>query len=819
MSDALIDAVLDRATADIGLADPAKLLVLAALEGSEDLDDALAGAAAPAVPQAAPTRQPAADPCADPAVAARAYLSRVTVTGFRGIGPASTLTLDPGPGLTVVAGRNGCGKSSFAEALEVALTQHSYRWSKRTAVWSESWRNLHQPQTTSILVELAEEGQGTTAVGAEWATGADLAAVKTWTQRPGEKRGDLDSLGWARDLELFRPFLSYDELGALFAEPSKLHDALSGILGLDRLEDAGKLLTARAKSLAEPAAQAGALAKQLAPQLTDCPDPRGPQALTLMKGKKPDLAAVSALVTGAAPANPHLAALRALARVEAPTLAPWRQARIDLDTATAQRSDALAAAGAAEIGATTLLRAAVQHFEEHGQGPCPVCGQGTLDPAWADRARTSIDQAGLFADALAEADGDISAARTALQRAITAAPHVVTTPAPDGLPALADALTRLADAWAQLRTTSTDESSPVADVETLHVAVEVAVHEVVAQAAAAVAAREDAWQPLAVRVAEWLGLARQAEQAADTVSQLKAAEKWLKTNTNELRNARLAPLADRARQIWSMLRQESNVDLGALTLEGANTRRRVELVASVDGQDAGAFGVMSQGELHALALALFLPRATAADSPFGFLVIDDPVQAMDPAKVDGLAQVLQQTAQDRQVVVLTHDDRLPEAVRRLQIPARILEVTRDAGSAVVVHESSNPAERYLKDAYAVAKDSGVPPDVIASVVPELCRLALETACRDTFFRTQLLAGTGRTDVENRWTATLTTRLRLLLALTGQTQGNLDNWRTTPGRRNALKVCTSGVHNGLDGSPFNAIDDVRAVVRELAGHGH
>ena len=44
---------------------------------------------------------------------------------------------------------------------------------------------------------------------------------------------------------------------------------------------------------------------------------------------------------------------------------------------------------------------------------------------------------------------------------------------------------------------------------------------------------------------------------------------------------------------------------------------------------------MSQGELHALALALFLPRATAPESPFRFIVLDDPIQAMDPSKVEG----------------------------------------------------------------------------------------------------------------------------------------------------------------------------------------
>ena len=61
----------------------------------------------------------------------------------------------------------------------------------------------------------------------------------------------------------------------------------------------------------------------------------------------------------------------------------------------------------------------------------------------------------------------------------------------------------------------------------------------------------------------------------------------------------------------------------------------------MDGVEGAALGVMSQGELHALALSLFIPRATLPESPFRFIVIDDPVQSMDPARVDGLARVLE----------------------------------------------------------------------------------------------------------------------------------------------------------------------------------
>jgi hypothetical protein len=42
----------------------------------------------------------------------QAFLQSIRVEGFRGAGPAATLEISPGPGLTLVVGRNGSGKSS-----------------------------------------------------------------------------------------------------------------------------------------------------------------------------------------------------------------------------------------------------------------------------------------------------------------------------------------------------------------------------------------------------------------------------------------------------------------------------------------------------------------------------------------------------------------------------------------------------------------------------------------------------------------------------------------------------------------------------------
>src|SRR5215469_5036561 len=70
------------------------------------------------------------------------YLSSLEVEGFRGIGDATTLAVDPGPGLTLLVGRNGSGKSSFSEALEMLLTGTNQRWKDRNLVWKDGWQNL-----------------------------------------------------------------------------------------------------------------------------------------------------------------------------------------------------------------------------------------------------------------------------------------------------------------------------------------------------------------------------------------------------------------------------------------------------------------------------------------------------------------------------------------------------------------------------------------------------------------------------------------------------------------------------------------------------
>jgi hypothetical protein len=130
-----------------------------------------------------------------------------------------------------------------------------------------------------------------------------------------------------------------------------------------------------------------------------------------------------------------------------------------------------------------------------------------------------------------------------------------------------------------------------------------------ASACAVLERKESRWRPMARDLAEWLGPAGQAQRGLEAMPALKAAEKWMKETSADLRNQRFEPIAEEAQRIWELLRQQSNVELVRLELEGTGTRRRVKLDVTVDSMGGAALGVMSQGELHSLALSLFLPRA------------------------------------------------------------------------------------------------------------------------------------------------------------------------------------------------------------------
>ena len=287
-------------------------------------------------------------------------------------------------------------------------------------------------------------------------------------------------------------------------------------------------------------------------------------------------------------------------------------------------------------------------------------------------------------------------------------------------------------------------------------------------------------------------------------ARIKDAERWLRDAHDELRDERFRPIAGAVQENWTELRQDSNVSLGDLRLLGAQNQRRLALDVKVDGEDGSALGVMSQGELNCLALSLFLPRASMPESPFRFVVIDDPVQAMDPAKVAGLATVLARAAKERQVIVLTHDTRLADAMGALDIAATVIEVVRREQSVVELRRIQDPVQRYIDDAFAVAKSRDVPTEALR-VIPGFCRLALEAAASLATTRRLLRQGKSYADVQKTLETPTTLNMWLALALLNDPErsGDVAGFllKQHPAAVEAVRECNRGTHSGkLVGDP-------------------
>ena len=219
MDEALLDVVLARLDR-VPLDDVAASLLLAACEGDAVLAAELSGE------QREGPERDAARADAEPT---GAYLRSITVSGFRGVGPAATLELEPGPGLTGIVGRNGSRQSSFADRLEVLLTGNLRRWQELSAAWRDRWRNLHAPDPVRLSAELLLEDAGPAAAERRWERHAGFAESHATVQVAGEKQTGLDRLGWQDALVTYRPFLSHSELEAFLSGPSHLYDLLSSV--------------------------------------------------------------------------------------------------------------------------------------------------------------------------------------------------------------------------------------------------------------------------------------------------------------------------------------------------------------------------------------------------------------------------------------------------------------------------------------------------------------------------------------------------------------------------------------------------------------
>jgi energy-coupling factor transporter ATP-binding protein EcfA2 len=804
---ALLGLVVDRISTHPP-AGGAEDLILAALHDADLVDAVLRGEPSAVAKSEAQTGASAPS--------AAIFLTAIEVEGFRGIGPPTTPSIDPGPGLTLIVGRNGSGKSSFSEALEMALLGTNQRWDQRVKVWRDGWQNLHHRHTRVAARFVVDGRKQPIDVARAWKAGD---GVDDSTLTVDGKASSIAALGWGRELAGYPPLLSHNELEhALDREQSKLYDALAGILGLGELAIAQQVLQKARLSREREAKEAREALPALRSILDRTADERAELVRTALAAKTWNLDAVAGTVGGDADSDERsvLRKLRDLAGL--PVLD-----REKLNSAVTELRDAHTAAerlrgtdaGRAHEIAQLLQEALDVHAHAEGE-QCPVCGtEGVLTYQWRVEARDKVVALRADADAVRKARDMVFNAMRQARQLITA-PLVALR---DGAGAGVDIgpTIDLWERWADVAAND-DAIALASHLETHGPPLIAAVGDLRRAAAAELERLERAWRPAADAIAAWLPLGRRAEEAEVQAVRIKEAERWLREAHDELRDERFRPIAGAVQENWTELRQDSNVSLGDLRLLGASSQRRLALDVKVDGEDGSALGVMSQGELNCLALSLFLPRASMPESPFRFVVIDDPVQAMDPAKVAGLATVLARAAKERQVIVLTHDTRLADAMGALDIAATVIEVVRREQSVVELRRIQDPVQRYIDDAFAVAKSRDVPEEALR-VIPGFCRLALEAAASLATTRRLLRQGKPYADVQKTLETPTTLNMWLALALlndperSGDVAGFL--MKQHPAAVEAVRECNRGTHSGkLFGDPVTFIRSVEKLTRAI-----
>ncbi|GID26634.1 AAA family ATPase [Paractinoplanes brasiliensis] len=787
-----------------GTTGPATDLILAAFRGEDALAAVMRGEPLPEAPADA----------AEADEAPEVYLESVEVTGFRGIGtPAAALRLKPQPGLTVIAGRNGSAKSSLAESIEYGLTEDSPRWSQRPPVFREGWRNMHYNGERAIAVKLRSASSGQPVViRRTWAAGeTDVAAATVHVTRNGVTLPSDALPEWLRPSERFRPFLSARDLERVIgSKPTELYDSIAPILGLTPLSEAGARLQVLRKERDDRAAALRGSFGDLRTRLVGLDDPRAGEAVHLLgkQAGKANLAALTELAAGETGDGDARAAsaARRLAELGLPDIGNTLRELTQAEESVQQLARTEVAV---RHRVADLLSGALEMHRDLGDQSCPVCQVGVLDGTWREQAEREVGQLRSATETMRAAarrrEALLRQAQSEMGTVRGLLDPVVTALAPS-LPEQAAELDRALDSPA-LDRPSWDEISA-------------AHHKLGVAAAEWLANRHDSWREPGAAIRRWVEDAKVVRAEADELALLTKARNDLIAVTDRIRADRFQAAAQHSQHIWNLLRQESNVAIGEIRLGGTSTRRRVDISVAVDGTDTPALAVMSQGELHAFGLALFLPRACADASPYRFVVIDDPVQSMDPSKVDGFAEVLREVARTRQVVVFTHDDRLPEAIRRLGVEADVREVTRREGSIVEVRKNLWPAKRYLEDARAVALAEDIPEQAKRLMVAGFCRSALEATAMDRYRAEQYAAGTPLREIDAALDAAHSVQAKLTLGLFGDPgrRGDLYaqlNRSRVPRAVDTVKAVAKAVHGQCDMASLDMVVASEALVARLS----
>ena len=148
-----------------------------------------------------------------------------------------------------------------------------------------------------------------------------------------------------------------------------------------------------------------------------------------------------------------------------------------------------------------------------------------------------------------------------------------------------------------------------------------------------------------------------------------------------------------------------------------------------------------------------------------------------------------------------------------------MTIKRRAASRIEVVAGQPPSDRYLAEAFAVAKTEDLAPEVRARVLPGFCRSAIEAACASAIRHRLIGQGVPHAEVEDRIAAltSLTTWLAAAFDLSpaqGKEVG--DRVRALAGEeaQRTVRLISKGTHQLVHVDGTRLVAQTKALVKAL-----
>ena len=640
----------------------------------------------------------------------RWLISKVEIRGHVGIGERPLiLNLVPSTGIVFISARNGVGKTSSADAMRHVLSGGSSRLYDLTA------ENVHYGQR-EIHVTVTDGRR-------EAVIGCVGDGPVTWDGAgiPSE---------WNSAYQRFRPVLLYPEISPMIERPAELHDFLHGGLETEVLSD---LL----RRVDEVRAQGREAKKRV--------DDAFSSVKSLAGNGLSSEAYAKAVSFGELPSTEDYLTIRAVIdtapdRADDGLIPAWKVDAAVAETVIRrieelQQAKSMMVPGALAVQQALESLLGIHSDEQQAQDStvCPVCGADSID--WREHARASLEELSKELHRVREAQRNL---RIALDNLDSSLPPPLTDPLRTSL--VLHGLSQTVDSWDK----AVAEKRKLSEFST-----ETSIRALINHSAEAARSYSEFKSSRDVEnSAKGAGMARagqvietwrkSVEENRSSIASGRLADalaRWVDKAIKETRAALFEPIADEVIEIWGQLNADSDLVLTDVKLGGGSrAAKKVEFGLNVEGvavpPGAKTPSIMSTGQRNALSLATYFPRAAQKDSPFGFLVLDDPVQSFDSWRVRYLADRLRKIAETNQVIVLSHDERLWSELQRYGSIRQSIRLDRPQGNRSKVRVTEKSAGILLLDDLAgtINAEGRSPvgaPSAVSAMTLAMCRLALD----------------------------------------------------------------------------------------------